>query len=196
MRDEVIRFQIAENSSTQLRYSTIKLIDNLGVVSETIQIMQRGGNSRDVHVQTPGTLENIMGNEDLSTIEELHIAGNLNVFDYEFLKNFSNLKTVDCSSAGIKNLNVTGCTALTKLITVYNGGLKTIEGLNTCVNLTDLYIYRCGFEELDIKANKKLQNFTCNYNKGLTRLDVSENTELSLGEQCGKLCYIHRDLRK
>lgn len=81
MRDETITFNIQQNNNIQLRYSIIKLIDKLGITSETIQITQRGGNSRDIYVVTAGTLEQQIDSEDAKIIEELKITGHLNTFD-------------------------------------------------------------------------------------------------------------------
>lgn len=100
MRDETITFNVQQNNSTQLRYSIIKLVDKLGVTSETIQITQRGGSSQDIYVATAGTLEQQIDSEDAKIIEELKITGYLNTFDYEFLKTMPNLKTVDLSELG------------------------------------------------------------------------------------------------
>lgn len=97
MRDETITFNIQQNNNIQLRYSIIKLIDKLGITSETIQITQRGGSSLDIHVTTAGALEQQIDSEDAKIIEELKITGHLNTFDYEFLKTMPNLKTVDLS---------------------------------------------------------------------------------------------------
>ena len=97
IRDETITFNVQQNNSTQLRYSIIKLVDKLGVTSETIQITQRGGSSQDIYVATAGTLEQQIDSEDAKIIEELKITGYLNTFDYEFLKTMPNLKTVDLS---------------------------------------------------------------------------------------------------
>ena len=97
MRDETIAFNVQQNNNTQLRYSVIKLVDKLGVTSETIQITQRGGSSQDIYVATAGTLEQQINSEDAKILEELKITGHLNTFDYEFLKTMPNLKTVDLS---------------------------------------------------------------------------------------------------
>ena len=97
MRDETIAFNVQQNNNTQLRYSIIKLVDKLGVTSETIQITQRGGSSQDIYVATAGTLEQQINSEDAKILEELKITGHLNTFDYEFLKTMPNLKTVDLS---------------------------------------------------------------------------------------------------
>lgn len=100
MRDETIAFNVQQNNNTQLRYSIIKLVDKLGVTSETIQITQRGGSSQDIYVATAGTLEQQINSEDAKILEELKITGHLNTFDYEFLKTMPNLKTVDLSELG------------------------------------------------------------------------------------------------
>lgn len=104
MRDETIKFRIARNNDVQLRYSVIKLIDNLGVTSETIQITQRGGISQNVHVAKGTRLEKQINSKDVKLIEELKITGYLNTYDYEFLKTMSNLKTVDLSE--LSNTNI------------------------------------------------------------------------------------------
>ena len=104
MRDETIIFNVQQNNSTQLRYSIIKLVDKLGVTSETIQITQRGGSSQDIYVATAGTLEQQINSEDAKIIEELRITGYLNTFDYEFLKTMPNLKTVDLSELSDTNI--------------------------------------------------------------------------------------------
>lgn len=104
MRDETIKFRIKQNNSVQLRYSVIKLIDNLGVTSETIQITQRGGISQNVHVAEGTKLEKQIESKDVKIIEELKITGYLNTYDYEFLKTMSNLKTVDLSELSSINI--------------------------------------------------------------------------------------------
>ena len=104
MRDETIAFDVQQNNSTQLRYTVIKLVDKLGVTSETIQITQRGGSSQDVEVSTPGTLEQLISSEDAKIIEELKLTGHLNTFDYEFLKTLPNLKSVDLSGLSDENI--------------------------------------------------------------------------------------------
>ena len=97
MREETVSFEVAANTSTQMRYATIKLVDNLGVTSETILITQRGGSSQTVHVTTAGTLEQLISTEDAQIIEELTLTGTLNTFDYDFMRTMPNLKSVDLS---------------------------------------------------------------------------------------------------
>lgn len=95
MRDETISFIVQANPSTQMRYTTIELIDNLGVTSETILISQRGGSSQVLNVTTAGTLDQLISAEDAQIIEELKLTGTLNTFDYDFIRTMSNLKSVD-----------------------------------------------------------------------------------------------------
>ena len=97
MREETISFIVQPNPSTQMRYTTIELVDNLGVTSETILITQRGGSSQTINVATAGTLDQLISAEDAQIIEELTLTGSLNTFDYDFMRTMPNLKSVDLS---------------------------------------------------------------------------------------------------
>ena len=97
MRDETLTFTIQPNENTVYRYSTIKLIDNLGVTGETILITQKSGTSRTLNVTNAGTLEQLISSNDKDIIEELKLTGTLNIFDYEFISTMPNLKAVDLS---------------------------------------------------------------------------------------------------
>ena len=98
MREETLTFIVAANSALSARYTTIKLVDALGVVSETILITQKAGTSQTIHVASAGTLEELIGT-DKDKIEELTLTGKLNTFDFDFIKTMSNLKLLDISSA-------------------------------------------------------------------------------------------------
>lgn len=97
MRNETLTFTIQPNENTVYRYSTIKLIDNLGVTGETILITQKSGTSRTLNVNTAGSLEQLISSNDKDIIEELKLTGTLNTFDFEFIKTMSNLKALDLS---------------------------------------------------------------------------------------------------
>ena len=99
MRDEALTFTVQPNNNTAYRYSTISLVDNLGVTGETILITQKSGTSQTVHLFSAGTLDRMISAEDRDIIEELKITGTLNVFDFEFIKTMSNLKALDLSEA-------------------------------------------------------------------------------------------------
>lgn len=117
MRDETLTFTVAQNTTLTARYSTIQLIDALGVTSETILITQKAGSARTVHVATAGTLEDLIGSNNKNVIEELTLTGKINTFDFEFIKTMSNLKFLDMS--GLDNIIMSAsCLANTKITTV------------------------------------------------------------------------------
>ena len=117
MRDETLTFTVAKNTTLTARYSTIKLVDALGVTSETILITQKAGSARTVHVATAGTLENLIGSSNKDVIEELTLTGKINTFDFDFIKTMSNLKLLDMS--GLDNTTIpASCLANTNIATV------------------------------------------------------------------------------
>lgn len=97
MRDETLTFTVAKNETLAARYTMVKLIDALGVTSETILISQRAGAAQSVHVATAGTLESFVGTSNKDLVEELTVTGNLNFIDFEFIKTMSNLQLLDIS---------------------------------------------------------------------------------------------------
>ena len=97
MRDETLTFTVAKNETLAARYTMVKLIDALGVTSETILISQRAGAAQSVHVATAGTLESFVGTSNKDLVEELTVTGNLNFIDFEFIKTMSNLQLLDLS---------------------------------------------------------------------------------------------------
>ena len=97
MRDETLTFTVAKNETLTARYTMVKLIDALGVTSETILISQRAGTAQSVHVGTAGTLESLVGTNNKDLVEELTVTGNLNFIDFEFIKTMSNLQLLDLS---------------------------------------------------------------------------------------------------
>lgn len=97
MRDETLTFTVAKNETLAVRYTMVKLIDALGVTSETILISQRAGAAQSVHVATAGTLESFVGTSNKDLVEELTVTGNLNFIDFEFIKTMSNLQLLDIS---------------------------------------------------------------------------------------------------
>lgn len=117
MRDETLTFTVAKNTTLTARYSTVKLVDALGVTSETILITQKAGSARTIHVASAGTLENLIGSSNKDIIEELTLTGKINTFDYDFIKTMSNLKLLDMS--GLDNTTIpASCLANTNIATV------------------------------------------------------------------------------
>ena len=117
MRDETLTFTIAQNETLTARYSVINLIDALGVTSESILITQKSGTAKLVNVATAGTLDQLIGSDEKAVIEELTLTGNVNTFDFDFIKTMSNLKMLDMSDLSNTTLPAS-CLANTSLTTV------------------------------------------------------------------------------
>ena len=117
MRDETLTFTVAKNETLAARYTMVKLIDALGVTSETILISQRAGAAQSVHIATAGTLESFVGTSNKDLVEELTVTGNLNFIDFEFIKTMSNLQLLDLS--GLDNTTLpASCLEKTTIPTV------------------------------------------------------------------------------
>lgn len=117
MRDENVTLLIQPNESAAYRYSTISFIDEQGVTGETVLITQKSGTSRVINVETPGSLETIMSEDERVETEDLKITGSLNSFDFEFIRRMPVLNTLDLRDAQIEILPAS-CLAGTKISTV------------------------------------------------------------------------------
>ena len=117
MRDETVTLMVQPNENAVYRYSTIEFIDEQGVTGETILITQKSGTSRVINVETPGTLETIMTEDEKNNTEDLKITGTLNSFDFEFIKTLPILNTLDLRDIQNESLPAS-CLAETKISTV------------------------------------------------------------------------------
>lgn len=202
MRDETIAFDVQQNNSTQLRYTVIKLVDKLGLTSETIQITQCGRNSQDVEVKTPGTLEQLISSEDVQIIEELKLTGHLNAYDYEFLKTMPNLKSVDLSglSDEVIPANAFSFSKVSTVLLPLN--LKTISSRAFYFSaITSIYIPetvesigKCAFREtywltgnVDIPGSVKIIRDSAFYLSGFGGLTLHEGLQ-TIGERAFFYC--------
>lgn len=88
---------IAANPNTAYRYATVELLAESGFVLERIYISQKSAATRVIDVSTPGTLESLISIDELNTYENIKITGQLNIFDYNYLKEATALKSVDLS---------------------------------------------------------------------------------------------------
>ncbi|BFK95066.1 PL29 family lyase N-terminal domain-containing protein [Alistipes onderdonkii] len=156
MRDETLTFTIAANPALSVRYSTIRLVDALGVTSETILITQKSGTSQSVHVATAGTLDQLISAENKDIIEELTITGKINTFDFDFIRTLKNLKALDIS--GTDNTTIpASCFANSTIKTVllplkltaipnrafYQAAIKSIYIPETVETIGDYAFYQC-----------------------------------------------------
>lgn len=187
MRDETLTFTVAKNTTLTARYSTVKLVDALGVTSETILITQKAGSARTVHIATAGTLEDLIGSNNKNVIEELTLTGKINTFDFEFIKTMSNLKFLDMS--GLDNITMSAsCLANTKITTVllplgltaipnrafYQAAITSIYIPETVQTIGEYAFYQCK----SIKGNLVIPDATtsignycfqeCTFNGALT----------------------------
>jgi hypothetical protein len=117
MRDETVTLLIQPNENVTYRYSTIKFIDEQGVTGETVLITQKSGTSRVINVDTPGSLETIMSEDERNKTEDLKITGSLNSFDFEFIRTMPLLNTLDLRDTQIETLPAS-CLAETRMSTV------------------------------------------------------------------------------
>ena len=156
MRDETLTFTVAKNETLAARYTMVKLIDALGVSSETILISQRAGAAQSVHVATAGTLESFVGTSNKDLVEELTVTGNLNFIDFEFIKTMSNLQLLDLS--GLDNTTLpASCLEGTTIPTVvlpwnltaipnrafYQSGITSIYIPETVQTIGEYAFYQC-----------------------------------------------------
>lgn len=104
MREDVINFSINTNDNTEDRSAVVRILDDGGVEMENIYVLQHGTASKTVNVETPGKLNSLISANEKSTIMYLSITGTLNVNDFTFIKEMTNLKYLDIS--GISNTSL------------------------------------------------------------------------------------------
>lgn len=156
MRDETLTFTAAANNTLTARYTTVRLIDALGVTGETILITQKAGSTQNLHIATAGTLENVISADQKDTVEELTLTGTLNTFDFDFIRTMTNLKLLDLS--GLDNTTIpAGCLTNSTIPTVilplkltaipnrafYQAGITSIYIPETVETIGDYAFYQC-----------------------------------------------------
>ena len=130
-----------------------------GVVSNfTINMADAESNNGFIYVEKKGTLEDIINEKgiDAKTLEELRIAGHLNIFDYEYIKTIPNLKLLDLTELEDDELP-TGCLEASKIETVmlpknlikinnrtfYQAAITSISIPETVEYIGDYAFYHC-----------------------------------------------------
>lgn len=156
MRDEAITFTVAANNTLTARYTTVRLVDALGITGETILITQKAGSTQNLHIETAGTLENIISADKKDTVEELTLTGTLDTFDFDFIRTMTNLKLLDLS--GLDNTTIpTGCLAGSTIATVilplkltaipnrafYQAAITSLYIPETVETIGDYAFYQC-----------------------------------------------------
>ena len=121
------------------------------------------------------------GNDGVLTVFELNSITSIDcssksIASLEGIAYFDKLKTLNCYSNQLRELDVTQNTALTELHCFSNQLRKLDVTQNTA--LTYLRCYSNQLTELDVKQNTALQSLLCQSNQ-LTELDVTQNTALT-----------------
>ncbi len=156
MRDETITLTVAPNTALTARYSTVRLVDALGVTGETVLITQKSGTSQVQDITTAGTLDQRIGTDEKDVIEELTLTGTLNTFDFDFIRTMKNLKLLDLS--GLDNTTLpasclTGSTIPTVLLPLkltaipdrafYQAAIMSIYIPETVETIGNYAFYQC-----------------------------------------------------
>ncbi len=110
--------------------------------------------------------------KDIARLTEL----NVNTKNLQGIEYLTSLKKLDCSSSGIKKLDLTKNTALQELRCSDN----SLSSLNVTKNtkLTYLDCHNNKLKSLNVTKNTKLKTLLCNANT-LTALNISKNTALT-----------------
>ena len=92
---ETLTFTVQANPNTTYRYSTVNLKDESGLVAQSILFAQKASGYKTIYVATAGTLESYISADEKEKLIGLKLTGNLNTFDYDFMRTMPALKQVD-----------------------------------------------------------------------------------------------------
>ncbi len=97
--DGTMTIKVSENKSYESREAVVTL--KTGELNNYITVRQGGAGTAKIHLDTPGTLEQQLG-EDYENVKELILTGELNGTDFKFLRErMINLEGLDMSEARI-----------------------------------------------------------------------------------------------
>ena len=97
--DGTMTIKVSENKSYESREAVVTL--KTGELNSYITVRQGGAGTAKIHLDTPGTLEQQLG-EDYKNVKELILTGELNGTDFKFLReHMLNLEGLDLSEARI-----------------------------------------------------------------------------------------------
>lgn len=132
--DEIAEFTVEVATSSYVCSKTFKSGRHFGleqgvVSSFTVNMSNAESNNGLIYVEKKGSLEDFINEKGINakTLEELRIAGHLNIFDYEYIKNMPNLKLLDLTEIEDEELP-TGCLEASKIPTVLLP--KTLKKIN------------------------------------------------------------------
>lgn len=104
LNKEQFSLVVEANPRETFRYATIDLVNEEGFVLEKIFITQKSATVNMFHVEIAGTLENLVSTEELNNYENVKITGQLNTFDYDYLKLARDLKGVDLTDLDMNTI--------------------------------------------------------------------------------------------
>lgn len=97
--DGTMTIKVSENKSYESREAVVTL--KTGELNNYITVRQGGAGTAKIHLDTPGTLEQQLG-EDYENVKELILTGELNGTDFKFLReHMLDLEGLDLSEARI-----------------------------------------------------------------------------------------------
>ncbi len=104
LNKEQFSLVVEANPRETFRYATIDLVNEEGFVLEKIFITQKSAMVNMFHVEIAGTLENLVSTEELNNYENVKITGQLNTFDYDYLKLARGLKGLDLTDLDMNTI--------------------------------------------------------------------------------------------
>lgn len=101
---ETFTLTVSANADKMPRTAIIELVNDNGIVLEEITVHQSSSTYKIIHVEEPGTLENLTTTTELNQYECVKITGQLNEADYTFLKIATTLKELDISDLDTESI--------------------------------------------------------------------------------------------
>ena len=143
---ETLTFTVQANPNTTYRYSTVNLKDESGLVAQSILFAQQASGYKTVNVATAGTLESYISANEKENLIGLKLSGNLNTFDYDFMRTMPALKQVDL--AQINNTTIpSSC--------FKNATIKTVILPLNLTAIPDNAFYGSNITAIDIPSSVK-----------------------------------------
>ena len=118
--------------------------------------------------------DGILSSQEIGRVGAVGISGNT-ISSLKGIEHFKNMKNLFCDNCGLKELDVSKCTALT--ILVCNDNQLTTLDVSKLTALETLRCHNNQLTNLDITKNTALKILECD-NNSLTELDLTHNPKL------------------
>lgn len=120
-------------------------------------------------------LQGTLNVTDLTNLRELNCSNN-KLTEIVGLTNKTNLKELRADSNDLQQLDVSGCTQITKLWCPYNNSLQKITGLKDCTSMTDFRCHKCSsLTEVTLEGGKLKIEAGANGIAYITDISLAEN---------------------